>query len=90
MGVIIYPLHFIREFHRRLTVHFTRLHRRTSNPLGTDVCTCGQTITAPTGSSYSKGRAINAWHCNACDRRWNTFSELGFDKGKERSDVPKS
>jgi hypothetical protein len=89
MGVVIYPLRFVRKFHRRLSLRFVRLRRRRSNPLGTDVCSCGQTITAPHQSSYSEGYAVNAWHCIACGRSWNTFSELGFDNGKGRPDGPR-
>lgn len=89
MGAIVYPFYFFLEFDARLADRFARLLRRTSNPLGTDVCTCGRTITAPAESSYSDGQAINAWHCTNCGQRWNTFSTLGFDNGKERSDVRK-
>jgi hypothetical protein len=48
---------------------------RRSNPLGTDLCLCGQAVVAPSRSQYSATAVVNEWHCANCGRSWNTYAD---------------
>jgi hypothetical protein len=74
MNALIYPIHLQRDFERRWAARMVRDPTRQSPPEGTDTCACGNTVTAPSSSTYSPDEIANYWECSACGRRWKTIA----------------
>jgi len=75
MNVLIYPLHFHRQFERRWAARVADDWNRRSPVQGTDTCTtCGHVVTAPSASTrLPTGKVVNRWHCSVCGSAWDTF-----------------
>jgi len=72
MNAIIYPIHFRRAFEQRWAARTVREEPRRSPPEGTDTCTCGHKVIAPSSSTYGPNEVVNRWECSACGNRWET------------------
>jgi hypothetical protein len=86
MSGVIYPIHFDQNFERRWLsrIQAMRLSApRRSRREGTDVCLCGHTVIAPTGSSYSPIAVTNNWTCSHCGRSWKTEADLSANSSGE-------
>lgn len=74
MNAIIYPLHLRRTFERRWAARATRDETRRSPSQGTDICGCGNLVTAPASPAYlPTGKIMNRWRCTACGASWEMF-----------------
>jgi hypothetical protein len=75
MATITFPLQLVRDDDRPSSGAILDGGKpRRSNPIGTDVCDCGQMITAPGKASYSPIAVVNEWHCAGCGRSWTTYA----------------
>ena len=74
MNAPIYPIHLRREFERRWASRMACGEARRSPAKGTATCICGDTVTAPSSSTYSPDEVANHWECSACGTRWKTIA----------------
>jgi hypothetical protein len=72
MNAIIYPIHFRRAFEQRWAARMVHDAARRSPPEGTDTCTCGHKVIAPSSSTCGPNEVVSRWECSACGRRWET------------------
>jgi hypothetical protein len=61
MNAVIYPVHFHRNFERRLLRRMAGLEPRRSRSEGTDTCERGNVVGALGDSSNSPTGVINEW-----------------------------
>jgi hypothetical protein len=74
MSAPIYPIHLRRDFERRWAAKMALHDARRSPPEGAATCVCGDTVTAPSSSTYSPDEVSNYWECSECGRRWKTIA----------------
>jgi hypothetical protein len=77
MNAIIYPLHFHQRVEQRWAAKMTRDESSRSPSRGTNTCTCGHVVTAPSRSTYAPTGVINEWQCSACGNHWETTADPG-------------
>jgi hypothetical protein len=76
MTFLNYPLDVQRRSERRWTARLNTIQPRRALPRGTNMCSCGHPVIAPSNSACLPASIVNYWQCSACGSKWETIADV--------------